>query len=431
MMRIAEQMAGRRLTGVRRGLSIAAAAALIGLLATTASAGRAPGDDSVLPRAADQLSWTVEQTIIGHRNMHRLFPVTMIRAGTRPFPLPQGRPIAPVYSYDGARHDTDDYMKRTNSVGLLVIKDGRIVLEKYTAGNTPQTMWASRSVAKSITSIAMGMAIREGRVSGVDALTSTYVPELASTAYGQVRIRNLLQMSSGVVYREGEGDAADLQACTVRRQPGCFLAELIKWGSRPGAREQGSVFNYASADALLDGLIVSRATGRSLPAYIEEKLWRPFGMEHDAYWITESPGGIAMAPSGFGATLRDWGRIGLFMLRGGRLPDGTAILPANWVGDSATPSPATAGTPRAYGYHWWLHPVIDPALGAPSPAAIRGGDTMYMAMGSRGQMIAVNPAEQVVIVKWAAHANPPARPSGADVANEDRTFMAAVIDSLR
>lgn len=393
-----------------------------------------PSRQERLPEPADQMRWSVPEMIVGHRNMHRLFPVTMIEAGTRPSALPQGRQIAPTYRFDGATRSVADYIRRTNTTGILVIKDGKIVLERYAAGNTPATMWASRSVAKSVTSTLMGMAIKDGYVKSVDDPVSRYVPELANTAYGPVRIRNLLQMGSGIYYTEGaSGDAADLQRCTVDRHAGCFLALLQKYGTRDPARDrpQGSVFNYSSADALLNGIIITRATGMSLPKYLEEKLWRPFGMEHDAYWITESEGGLAMGPSGFGGTLRDWGRFGLFLLNGGKLPSGRSLLPDGWMIAATTPSTASlASQRRAYGYHWWLKPTIDPAIGAPEPAIVPDANVMYMARGSAGQIIAIDPVEHVVFVKWATWATPPAEPSPPKVANEDTVFMASVLEEL-
>lgn len=115
--------------------------------------------------------------------------------------------------------------------------------------------------------------------------------------------------------------------------------------------------------------------------YLSHKIWQPFGMEADASWSLDVPGGGELGGCCINATLRDYGRLGLFALGDGVLPDGTRVLPDGWMRDSTAPSPAEDG----YGYLWWLYP---------------GGS--YAARGIFGQLIWVDPARRVVVVTHSA-----------------------------
>ena len=152
-------------------------------------------------------------------------------------------------------------------------------------------------------------------------------------------------------------------------------------------------------------------------------------MEEDAYWNLEAAGGSAFTASGVGATLRDYGRLGLLALAGGVLPDGTRIVPEGWLRDSTIPSRASieAGTP--YGFQWWLHEhdgVLSSKVGA-GDSRLRGGGSVFYALGNAGQVILVNPAEDTVVVKWAIWGAPA---QFEERRRQDRAFFAALLEAL-
>lgn len=399
-------------------------------------------DRQNLPRGADQFMWTAEQKLVAHRNMHVLFPSQVIRAGAPVYPLPQGTQIDVDYKHRGVRYNIDSYMAANDATGLLVLKNGERVVERYTRGNTEHTLWASRSMGKSITSTLVGMAVKDGFIKSADHPVSRYVSELTGTLYEHVTLRQCLQMVSGVPYTEDyldpTSDVFPLQACTVGNQAGCFLQFLVNLASRDNGfiTPPGSVFNYSSADSVLNGLVLERATGVVPPAYIEEKLWRHFGMESNSYWNMEAEDGSAFTASGYGATLRDYGRFGLFILNGGVLPDGTQTLPDTWLADAVSPSEASLQASQPYGFQWWLHEygnvlstkagAVDPSSPELPPIRPRGSETMFYALGSSGQTIAINPAENVVIVKWAVWEKPTPDRGRYD----DAALFAAIIDAL-
>ncbi|MEJ2088765.1 MAG: serine hydrolase, partial [Gammaproteobacteria bacterium] len=131
----------------------------------------------------------------------------------------------------------------------------------------------------------------------------------------------------------------------------------------------------------LAGTLLRAAIGNNLSTYLTDKIWKPFGMEADAYWQLTEPGGGEFGGCCINATLRDYGRLGLFALGGGVLADGTRVLPAGWMDESTTPSKGYEG----YGYFWWLNP-----------------DGSYQASGIFGQGIYINEDENVVIALHSA-----------------------------
>lgn len=354
--------------------------------------------------------------------MHHLFPTEVVKAGAPVRALPRRE----------MKLDVAAYMEEAEVTGLLAIRRGEIVLERYTRGNDESTVWASRSMAKSITSLMVGTAVRSGHVRSVDDPVVGYVPELEGTHYDRVTLRHCLQMTSGVAYSEDyqdrSSDVARLQLCTVDGKKGAFLEFLKDLGSRRG-HTPGTVFNYCSADSVLLGLVLERALGRAAPLQLERTLWSRAGMEGDAYWNLEAPGGSAFTASGFGATLRDYGRLALIALAGGVLPDGTRLVPEEWMRESTTPSRASVEAGSPYGFQWWLHEhagVVSSKVGA-GEVRLRGGASVFYALGNAGQVMLVNPAEDTVVVKWAIW-GAPARFD--ERRRQDRAFFASLFETF-
>lgn len=324
---------------------------------------------------ADILAWTPEQQLAGYRNMNRVAPTRPIPAGGVPFPL-HSRPAdltAVTYEVAGEIFDLEDFVTHNHVVGLLVLAGDQILLERYERGNTAESRWMSFSVAKSVVSLLMGAAIQDGFIQGLDEPVTRYLPELEGTAYEDVSIENALQMASGVEWNE---DYADPRSDVASSRGGA--AERIRFlGAKPRVAPPGERFNYNTGETHLVGGVVRAAVGEDLSAYLARKVWIPFGMETGAYWQVVEPGGAEHGGCCISATLRDYGRIGLFALRDGVLLDGTRVLPPGWMEASTTPSRAR----EDYGSLWWL---------------AEGG--AFRALGIFGQAIFVDPEAQVVIV---------------------------------
>lgn len=400
---------------------------LVALVCGMACVGQASRTPYVNPHAAESIG-TVRAMYDGalspalavttFRNIDRLFPTRTVEHGSTPYPLPPSTtPLADVrFASKGANYTLDTYMVADRVSGLLVLKNGRVALERYAFGNGAGTRWMSMSVAKSITSTLIGAAIKDGAISSIDDPVTRYVPRLAGSAYDGVTVRNILMMASGVRWNETYTDPASdrrrLLEAQIAQQPGAAI-DLMRSLAR--AAPPGTVNNYSTGETQIAGEVVRGAVGKPLAQYLSEKIWKPYGMETDASWWLDSPDGHEIGGSGFSATLRDYGRFGLFFLDGG-LVNGQSILPAGWLHEAGSPKTLLGGAPLHYGYMWW------PMSAAPGTV----NDGAFSAEGIFGQYVYINPRENVVIVQWSAQT----RPTGGDVVNPE-DFFAAVATALR
>ena len=229
-------------------------------------------------------------------------------------------------------------------------------------------------------------------------------------------------MTSGQPYATEFPSIIPFHTCTVKGdEPGCLLRELRALGaSGQGERPPGTRFAYHSADVLASGLVIERATGRSLASYLQEKIWQPLGMEHDAYWNLEAAGGLAFANSGISASLRDWARFGLFMLNEGGLPDGVSLLPPGWIEEATCASDASVAAGTPYGFNWWLAKDYESS----------GNGGAYSARGNAGQRILVHPAKRMVICKWAAWPTGQTSMGAAELLAEDEALFASIAQQV-
>jgi len=359
---------------------------------------------------------TPEMAVNTFRNIDRLFPTRTVPRASTPMPLPPA--VAPLrnvsFTDSGISYDLVDYLYLNRVAALLVLKDGRVKLELYRFGNSEHTRWMSMSVAKSITSTLIGAAVNQGYISSLSDHVTRYVPSLAGSAYDGVSVRDVLMMSSGVrwneTYTDPSSDRRRLLEAQISQVPGSALTVMR---NLPRDSDPGTANNYNTGETQVAAEILRGAVGRPLATYLSERVWSKFGMEADANWWLDSPDGVEIGGSGFSATLRDYGRFGLFFLNGGSAA-GEAILPADWTREATTPKVLRGGAPLAYGYLWWM---------GTTPASRRDG--AYMGRGIHGQVLYVNPVAKVVIVAWGARPQPLA---GRVI--DDWLFCDAVADAL-
>jgi CubicO group peptidase (beta-lactamase class C family) len=384
---------------------------VLGALAGSGASAQPASDEAVLQglKGVSLLAWRGAQQRVGYANVEKVGTVNTIRRGERIQPLLEApRDLSRfTYAFKGTRRTIDEFMTQLNAVGLIVITDGRIVLERYAQGNTADTRWTSFSVAKSVTSLLYGVAIKDGHIKSLDDPVVKYVPELAGTSYDGVTLRHLLHMSSGVAWTEDPSDpASDVSQLPRLNAEGGFKAQVAYMGQRPRRAPAGQRFNYSTGETDLAGAALRAAVGRTLSDYLSEKIWRPFGMQADAYWITMRGSDLERGGCCISATLRDYGRIGLVALGNGRAADGTTALPEGWMRESTQPSPSSKG----YGMYWWLRP-----------------DGRYFASGSFGQHIEIAPAERTVVAiqSYWPHA------FNDDLVEHNDTFVDALIAAVR
>ena len=351
------------------------------------------------------------------RNIDRLFPTRTVRHGAHVYPLPvSDKPLKNVQFKSGNKtYDLYDYVSLNRVSGLLVLKDGKIAFETYQLGNHETTRWMSMSVVKSITGTLIGAAIKDGYIHSIDDPLTRYVAELSGSAYEGVSVRNLLQMASGVkwdeTYTDPKSDRRHMLEIQQAQRPGGVL-ELMT--GLPRAAPPGTRFNYSTGETQVAAALLHEAVHKPLAEYLSDRIWSRFGMESDATWWLESANGVEVGGSGLSATLRDYGRFGMFLLGGGKA-GGVQIVPEDWVKDAGSPK-IVDGKPVDYGYLLW--PIPD------SRGTINEG--AFEARGIFGQHVYVNPAEHVVIVVWSALPKP-----GGTAPIRDNDFFAAASQAVR
>jgi len=336
----------------------------------------------------------VHDHVADFRNMKAYFPIATVQASGNPSELEQGAETELPASFDfrGAKIDTAGFLAQTDTTGLLIIKNDRIVYERYFLGADAHTRLAAWSVSKGFASALVGIAVSEGKIQSINDPVTRYAPELAGSAYDGVRIKDVLQMSSGARWtgdlRDPHSDAVRFgHAVAFERPLDGFAASL------PRERPPGTYLRYNSMDTQALGMVLRHATGMSLSAYLSSRIWQPLGMQDDAYYLIDRAR-VEFAAGGLNASLRDWARLGLLYEHQGNWR-GVQIVPADWMRASVTPDAPQLMPGRrvssdeiwGYGYHWWV-----PDLGG-----------AFLAVGVFNQFVYVNPREGLVIAKASAN----------------------------
>jgi CubicO group peptidase (beta-lactamase class C family) len=299
----------------------------------------------------------------------------------------------------------DAVMEQTGTVAIVIVKHGKVLLERYYNGYQRESIVTSFSVAKSVVSALVGIAVHDGHIASINDPITRYLPELAATdpRFARITIRNLLEMRSGIRFDEGYRSpwadasrfyltpdlAAKLQGLQIERAP-------------------DAQYHYSSGDTQLLGTIVQRATGIPLPRYLQEKIWRPMGAAYDASWSVDgSASGAAKAFCCINARALDFARFGQLYLDNGTV-NGKQIVPADWIRQSTEVRQHPGDTPANrwnveaadkrsaayYAWQWRRTRIVE----ASSELGFKPGQDFY-AEGHHGQFIYVAPVEGMVIVR--------------------------------
>lgn len=358
-----------------------------------------------LPDPARIVSWTPEEQLLGYQNMDRITPVRQVaRDANRPaLPLRRGKPLNLA--------QTAPFLKVNRVRGLLVLQGDAVRLEYRHPGVTPGACWASFSVTKSVTGLLVGIALAQGLIRDLDDPVDRHLPELAQGAYAGIAIRHLLSMTSGVDWSE---DYLDPHAHVIRQgrlspdPTGRVFLAFMAGLSR--AAEPGQRFNYSTGETNVLGHLVRRVTNKPLAHVLSETVWGPMGMERDAFWLLDK-GGNEPGGHGLCASLHDLGRLGRFILRGGKPESGgLKRLPENWPGICFTPTRASVEFGKPYGLQWWIKE-----------------DGACQARGIFGQMLHIHKELDLVIVQQSTWNAPVAT---QEVLDSRQAFLDAVHAAL-
>jgi CubicO group peptidase (beta-lactamase class C family) len=370
------------------------------LLAHAFAAQAAPDEERLgksagYPVGTSQTWFFSEQVRVGSfSHLDEIFPHSTLKKSSAPSPLPKAANAPDIsYRFEGKEYSLDDFLSHQRVTGFLLVKDGQVVAERYQYGRKAQNRFVSHSMAKSIVSLAVGIALTERKIASLDDTVAKYVPKLAGTAYGETKIRNLLHMSSGVSFEEVYDGKDDISRFSRMRTAHDSITALREYNTREA--EQGARFHYASSETVALTVLLRAVTGVSLSEYLTPRLWQPMGAEADATWITTSDG-TEVGMGGFNATLRDYGRLGVLLANDGAAGE-KQIVPKDYLLDATdwrrqpeafTPRKATAYF--GYGYQFWLFP---------------GEKRRFALLGVYGQSIFVDPELKLVMVITAATKN--------------------------
>jgi CubicO group peptidase (beta-lactamase class C family) len=313
------------------------------------------------------------------------------------------------YTAGGSSHTPEEFLDRTYTNALIILKHGTVVYENYRNLTNDRTRFISFSMAKSFTSVLIGIALAEGKIHSLDDKIGQYVPELKPSGYGDVSIRDVMRMRSGVAYDErydfgvksqAQQDFEEALVENIRR----FADTAVKLKR---VQPPGKAYNYSTMDTAVLGWMLERAVKQPIATYMSSKLWEPLGVEADGFWIADGEPGVGreLNGMGFNAVARDYARFGQMLLQNGSVK-GRQIVPKEWVEESTASTPIGgpfehAAVPLGYGYQWWtLH-----------------GTGAYTALGLQGQFVYVDPRTETVVVKLSYF------PPGDNTALEDESLL--------
>lgn len=358
-------------------------------------------DEDLLGKAAGypigtRANWFYDETVrVGSfSHVDRILPHYTLTKSAAPLQLSAAAtPVQIGYRFENRNYSLDDFLAHQRVTGLLLIRNGEVLAERYQYDRRAEHRFISHSMAKSIVSLGVGMALAEKKIASLDDTIAKYVPDLAGNPYGETTIRNMLRMASGVPFKEVYDGDDDLAKFTKLRVTQDSVAAFRAFATREV--EQGTRFHYASNQTVALTLLMRAVTGTSLSEYLTPRLWQPMGAEADATWVrtrdrTESGGG------GFNAVLRDYGRLGILLANDGAIgerqivPKSYLLEATDWRRQPEAFAPRKATPYFGYGYQFWLFP---------------GDKRRFALLGVYGQSIFVDPELKLVLVVTAAARN--------------------------
>lgn len=346
-----------------------------------------------------QLRWVVQ-------HLRELQPTHNIRRGPGPAsPLPADpKPLGQV-SFEDAKGQPltiDEWARSTYTDALVVLHKGRVVYERYDNQMTPHSPHLLFSVTKSFTGLLAAQLVQEGKLDPA-ALVTAYVPELTGSAWGDMTVRQVMDMTGAVRFREvytdpsteifGYSWASGLLPRPAGYQGPTTVYDFLKTLKKEGEHGEGFVYRTVHSEVL--GWLVSRVTGQHWAELMSQRIWQKLGMEEDAYVMVDSVG-TPLQGAGLNATARDLARVGEMLRLGGTF-NGQKVFDQAVVDDTARGGDRekfkfqglqAARPGYSYRNQWWV---------------LHNADGAYEAAGVHGQFIHINPAAEMVVVKLSSH----------------------------
>jgi len=336
-------------------------------------------------------TWNQTELAFGLAHNDEVHPARRIPRGDRVRDLPAGPPIAGLAKGTPAGDSLESFIIEQKVAGMIVLRDGKVRLERYALGYGRTGRWVSQSVAKSITSTLVGAAIRDGFIGSLDDPVTKYITGLRGSVYESVTVKQLLTMTSGVRWNEDYTDPNSDIARFYREPVDSGFDATVSY-MRKLSREvpPGTKWVYKTGETHLIGILVRAATKQPLTQYLSAKIWAPYGMEQAASWGIDRSG-QELAGCCLQASLRDFARFGQLVIARGVIA-GRSMVPEGWFEEATRRQVTTDDPDESYGYQWW-----------PGP---KGTVNAY---GIYGQLIHLDPARRLVVAinsAWPEATNP-------------------------
>lgn len=263
------------------------------------------------------------------------------------------------------------------TTAFLIIKNDSLWHESYFDGYGKESKTNSFSMAKSITSAALGKALEEGYIKSLDQKVVDFFPDLKGPYAKDVTVGDLSSMSSGMEWDERYSAPTSV---TTKAYFYNHLRDMML--DIPFVTPPGKKFEYQSGDTQLLAMVIEKATSQNLANYVSDKFWKPMGAEHEALWQLDSDiSGLEKAYCCFASNARDFARFGKLYKDFGKW-NGKQLLDSSFVAKSIVPRFKDA---PEYGYGWWLHTYLN--------------KKMFYMRGHLGQFVIVVPEDDLIIVR--------------------------------
>ncbi len=300
------------------------------------------------------------------------------------------------FYYNGESIETDKFLEKTNTEGVLILKDGTTLYENYYNDTHEGSLFPSASTNDSILALLLGIAHNEGKLEDVDDKLTDYIPELKNTPYKKSTVRQALESSTGVHWDVSFLENPDEIWRKEENVFDYFLKQRIE-----RIREPSTKSCHFENSGLILGFLLQEITEDNFSHFVEEYLWKSMGVEHRSKWPLEASG-KEVPFNAFKASLRDYGRIGKLVLEGGQVED-NKILSEDWIERMTTHNNlpmSEASRSRFVEEKYWSEVKLGERWFIPRD---QQNDEFLAAIGSGGQYIYINPENNFVGVKMGSN----------------------------
>jgi CubicO group peptidase (beta-lactamase class C family) len=288
----------------------------------------------------------------------------------------------------------DTYISKHPAMGLLVIKNGEIVVERYQYGRKSDMIFRGFSMSKTFTAMLVGIAHQKGFIKSLDDKVSNYWSEIKDSPYGDVTIKELLRMASGAESGGHQAENSTLWPVLFKRENLSQPSKLNEYLNNFKSNGVKGKFRYADQDTEVLARVLAKATNKNITTLASEWLWQPMGGRDVGKWLYSSTDNIEQGSGGLIASVNDYGRFGILLANDGKYKN-NQVIPLNFLIDATdikkTPQShigVSSNNPFQYGYGYqtWIQP---------------NKERTFCALGHAGQIICVQPSSKIVMVQVA------------------------------